>query len=115
MNHKNGLSDNTTVKKVKELCIGKTLTLLLEKRRMTVKELSFKSGVPQKTIYHLLSGRKGDIQTIEKLAEAFNVSLHYILYGCPDTRETNVIGLEDLFSGHFEIVVRKRTNENINN
>jgi transcriptional regulator with XRE-family HTH domain len=89
--------------------IADTIKLLLRQRGMTLRELSKKSGVPVSTISEWSANRepKSPTQT-RKVAEALGVSLHYLIFGEDDSQEPlQKLFKEDLFSGTFEISVKR--------
>lgn len=103
------LSEEKGMTKNKELCVGETLTKLLNEKKITAKDLSKTTKIPFSTIHHILSNRPiKNIMTLEKIADALGVSLHFLLFGKPDEREMKTVELPpELFSGVFEIIVRK--------
>lgn len=103
------LTEAPTMTKKKELCVGETLSLLLRGKKMTAKELSQRAGVPLSSVHHIINNRPiKNIMALERIAEELGVSLHFLLFGKPDEREEKNTTLHsDLFSGLFEIVVRK--------
>lgn len=99
------------MKKKVEIRIGPTLNWLMNEQGISIKELSFLSGVPQSTISHMKNNRQPrDISTVMAVAQALNVSLYYLLYGQQDpTAKADVMTdlASELFSGVFEITVKK--------
>lgn len=78
---------------------------------MTLKELSIATGVPQSTLSQWSANREpkkpGQIASV---AKHLSVSLHYLLFGVKDDNETiNLAEVlkQDLFSGTFEITIKK--------
>lgn len=103
------LPEEKDMTKTKELCVGETLTDLLAEKKISPKELSKKTKIPFSTIHHILSNRPiKNIMTLEKIADALGVSLHFLLFGKADDREVKITTIPpELFSGLFEIVIRK--------
>lgn len=99
------------MKKKMEIRIGSTLNWLMNEQGISIKELSFLSGVPQSTISHMKNNRQPrDISTVMAVAQALNVSLYYLLYGQQDpTAKADVMTdlASELFSGVFEVTVKK--------
>lgn len=97
--------------KGKEIIIGKVLMELMNKNNYSLKELAQISGVPQSTIAHLRANRKPrDISTVNALAEVFDITLHEMLYGEPDARNTLEITKRietELFNGVFELSLKR--------
>jgi predicted transcriptional regulator len=92
----------------KPLKIAQTLKKLIKDRDLTLKEVSSLTGIPASTIQHIVNGRSvKDVSTLIKIAEGFEVSLNFLLYGKDETPQEFKMSPEDLFSGVFEIVVRK--------
>lgn len=98
-----------------EVNIGPTLIRLMNEQGLSLKELSFSSGVPQSTISHMRNNRQPrDISTVMAVAQALHVSLFYLLYGQDDPlQKSEFIGglMAELFSGSFEIRVTKIKNK----
>ena len=94
-----------------EIKLGPTLNRLMHEQGVSLKELSIVSGVPQSTISHMRRNRQPrNISTVMAVAQALNVSLHYLLYGHGDPSERSDLVTDfssELFSGVFEITVKK--------
>lgn len=102
----NKLSESASMDK--PLKIAQTLKKLIKDRDLTLKEVSSLTGIPASTIQHIVNGRSvKDVSTLIKIAEGFKVSLSFLLYGKDDAPQEFKVSPEDLFSGVFEIVVRK--------
>jgi transcriptional regulator with XRE-family HTH domain len=98
-----------------EVKIGPTLIRLMNEQGFSLKELAFSSGVPQSTISHMRNNRQPrDISTVIAVAEALGVSLFYLLYGQHEPSQKSEFISElmtELFSGSFEIRVKKIRNK----
>ncbi|MCM2353724.1 MAG: helix-turn-helix domain-containing protein [Pseudobdellovibrio sp.] len=94
--------------------IGPVLKKLLKDRRMTLKEVSTATSVPSSTLSEWLNNRspKNPEQTL-KVAQYLEVSLHYLLFGEEDHQEplTKILK-EDVFSGTFEINIKRVRSKN---
>jgi transcriptional regulator with XRE-family HTH domain len=85
------------------------LKSLLEKHDMTVVQLARKTSVPKNTLFNWLSGMKPkDVEQAKRVAEVFNVSLDFLLFG---EQSPMVVGIADLKNeinaGVFEVILRK--------
>jgi transcriptional regulator with XRE-family HTH domain len=109
---KNGVA---TMDKKLEVKIGPTLIRLMNEQGLSLKELSFSSGVPLSTISHMRRNRQPrDISTVMAVARSLHVSLFYLLYGQDEpSQKSEFIGelMAELFSGAFEIRVKKIRNK----
>lgn len=89
--------------------IGVTLQNLLKQQNLSLRELSKRSGVPYTTLQEWTGNRnpKNSIQ-VRKVANLLGVSMHFLLFGEEDIHEplTKLLK-EDLFSGTFEITIKK--------
>ncbi len=98
-----------------EVKIGPTLIRLMNEQGLSLKELSFSAGVPLSTISHMRSNRQPrDISTVMAVAQALHVSLFYLLYGQDEPSQKSEFISElmaELFSGSFEIRVKKIRNK----
>ena len=95
------------------LKIGTTLRTLIKERRMTLVEISKATGVPATTIAEWSNNRapKNPVHA-QKVASHLGVSLHFLLFGEEDHQEpiTKLLK-EDLFSGTFEINIKRIRNK----
>lgn len=89
--------------------IGTVFKSLLEQRRMTLKEISKKTGVPSSTLSEWLNNRTPkNPEQIQKVAKALGVSMHFFLFGEEDSEEPlHKLLKEDVFSGTFEINIKR--------
>lgn len=94
-----------------EIKLGPTLNRLMHEQRVSLKELSITSGVPQSTLSYMRRNRQPrDISTAMAVARALGVSLYYLLYGHEDPAARGAFLTDlasELFSGAFEITVKK--------
>jgi len=85
------------------MTLSKNLRRLLEEHQLSVAQLSQRSGVPAKTLYHWLSGQQPQkIEHLFKISDAFTVSIEE-LYG----REKRAgVLTEDKVLGIYEVILR---------
>ncbi|MDX1470020.1 MAG: helix-turn-helix transcriptional regulator [Flavobacteriaceae bacterium] len=95
-----------------DLKIGKVLKRLLREQGLTTKELARRTGTPYATLNEWKNDRSPkNIRQVKKVAEELNVTLHYLLFGENDDQEPiQKILKEDLFSGVFEISIKRIKN-----
>lgn len=110
--HDTTIAGEYAVKTRRKVKIGSVLSRLMREHDFSIKELAFESGVPAGTISHLKNNRPPkDITAVGAIADVFGISLHYLLYEEEDPRilkaSQSPIGPNDLFSGVFEITVRR--------
>lgn len=94
-----------------ELQIGKTLSRLLKEKRVSLKELSAATGVPSSTLSQWSANRspKNTVQ-VAAVAKFLDVTMHYLLFGEEDGNQAFDLAQvlkQDLFSGVFEISIKK--------
>ena len=89
--------------------IGNIFKSLIEQRRMTIREVSKKSGVPSSTLAEWLNNRTPkNPEQIQKVAKTLGVSMHFFLFGEEDAEEPlHKLIKEDVFSGTFEINIKR--------
>lgn len=91
------------------LKIGPVLRATIEKRRLTLKEISRGTGVPATTIAEWANNRapKNPLH-LQRVADFLGLTIHYLLFGEEDRSEplTKLIR-EDFFSGTFEITIKR--------
>lgn len=93
----------------KLLKLGATMQALMREQGITIKELSFQSGVPVSTLAHFKNNRPPkDVAAIQRVAECLDCSLHFLLFGEHEkkTPDPNDIASE-LFTGVFEVTVKR--------
>jgi len=91
---------------------GENLKEMMTKKRVGVTELAKAINEPVKTVQEWVgSGARTPrkLEKIKKVAEFFNVSTHFLLYGEEDPRSGIGILLEktEIHTGLYEIVIRK--------
>lgn len=92
-----------------EIKTGSVLKTLISERRLTLKEISLGSGVPTSTIAEWSNRRvpKNPAQ-VRKVAKFLGVTTHFLLFGEEDSQEIlQKFIKEDIFSGTFEINIKK--------
>ncbi len=92
-----------------KLNVGNVLTEIFRERRLTIKEVAKASGVPASTLseWKLNRAPKNPEQAL-KVAEALDISLHFLLFGVEDRQEPlQKLLKEDVFSGTFEINIKR--------
>lgn len=75
--------------------LGNRLKDLLDERGMTVKGLAVLSGVPVNTIYAITKqngAKTARLDTLNKIADAFSISLPELLYGKTTSHNVSVNG-----------------------
>ncbi|MGE0761867.1 MAG: helix-turn-helix domain-containing protein [Bdellovibrionales bacterium] len=92
-----------------KLKIGPVLTSLIDKKRLTLKEISQACGVPASTLSEWkLNRMPKNPEHLRLVAEHLDVSLHYLLFGEEDGNEPlQKLIKEDLFQGTFEITLKR--------
>ena len=91
---------------------GLTLEKLMTGRGFTVTQLARKISEPVKSVHEWV-GENGRIPrnpaVLRKLAELFNVSVHFLLFGEEDARNTIASLLEktEIHTGLYEISIKK--------
>lgn len=96
------------MKTKKPLKLGPTLQRLLKERNMTMKELSFESGVPLSTLAHFKNNRPPkDIASVQLLADSLECTLHFLLFGENENKSEPGDIAAELFSGVFEVTVKR--------
>jgi transcriptional regulator with XRE-family HTH domain len=94
-----------------ELKIGQTLPRIMREKRLSVKELCKKSGVPVSTLHEWMNGRTPrDPVQAKKVADVLGISLNRLLFDEADFGESiNLTQMlkEDVFNGTFEINIKR--------
>ena len=102
-----------------EIKIAKVLSRIMKERRLSIKELSKLSGVPTSTLHEWQNGRSPrDPVKAKKLADALGISLNQLLFDENDKNEViqiQQILKEDVFSGVFEINIKRIKGKNEQN
>mgnify|MGYP000210946966 CR=1 FL=1 len=102
----------TFVEELHMSSFGVVLSALMKDRNLSAGKLADKVGYSAKTIQEWLgpNGRMPrDVAAIKKLAEFFNVSTHYLLYGEEDKRSdiASFLAKHEIFTGIYEISIKK--------
>lgn len=90
----------------------KNLRRLLALKGLSVKEVSHRSRIPAKTLYHWLNGqRPRNIQQVYQLCQILEVSLEELFgFSSQATVEGEPPGLgalfEEVHAGRFEVILR---------
>lgn len=89
--------------------IGKIFSQLVKERRYTLKEISNATGVPASTLAEWQANRTPkNPNQVRSVAKFLGVSLHYLLFGEEDHQDAiSKLIKEDLFSGTFEINIKR--------
>ncbi len=89
--------------------LSSTLNSLCKKRRITLSELARRAGVPKQTLHNWTLGRRSvNPDQLKKVAQALEVSVHYLLYGDQDPFETpNEEILKEIFSGDVRVTLHR--------
>lgn len=91
---------------------GKTLESLIEKHNMSVRQFAQEIGVSPKTAQEWV-GKEGRFpsnpESLKKIANLFDITIHELIYGEPDPREFLGAILEktEIHTGLYEITVKK--------
>jgi transcriptional regulator with XRE-family HTH domain len=80
--------------KKKELKISEVLPRLLEKRGLSLRELSRQTGIPQRTVAEWAKpgSKPSDVTAIKKCADLLQVSTDFLLWG----EDSNPVNFESL-------------------
>jgi hypothetical protein len=93
--------------------IAQTLRFLMERDRVSLKELSAQASIPLSSLTALRNGSRKSLRNPEhigRLSSFFKVTSHFILFGVEDPNSKQ--GLEqiikdDMFSGIFEVTLKR--------
>lgn len=94
----------------REVVFHSTLKQLMEKRRMSAKELSRATSIPASTLSTYLSGKKAAYapEHLSGLSEFFNISVDALLFGVPNQKDGNLDEfIEDIKLGKFDVILRR--------
>lgn len=101
--------------KRKDLKLGETLQHLMEKKGLTIKELSYRCKVPAPTLFHFKNNRPPkNVLDVGRVAECLGVTIHYLLLGEEEPRITKIIEeheARDGIVGRYEVRVRRIKDE----
>lgn len=90
------------------LKIGSVLKKLMSDERHTLTSISKATGVPKSTISEWMNNRAPNPVQASKVAKHLGVSLHFLLFSEEDAEEPLLkLMKEELFSGTFEISIKK--------
>lgn len=93
------------------LKIGEVFKKALKDRGLTLREVSQGSGVSISTLSEWSGNRKPkDPTQAQRVAKFLGLSLHYFLFGEPDSQEKinlSQIFKENVFEGTFEVSVKR--------
>lgn len=79
----------------KELTVGKRIMLLREERRFTREQLATRADISYKFLYEIENDmKKFSATTLERLSEALDVSMDFIMKGRQSPNDDIVITLE---------------------
>lgn len=89
--------------------LSTTIPTLCKKNRITLAELSRRSGIPKQTLHNWTIGRRSiNPDQLKKVSEVLKVSLHYLLYGEHDPFESpSEEILKEIFSGDVRVTLHK--------
>jgi transcriptional regulator with XRE-family HTH domain len=93
-----------------EMQLSKILKKLMSDKDLKASQLSRATGVPAQTLHNWLSGQKPrDIDQVKMVAEHFQISLDYLLYGINEKIEK--LSFEqyqnEINAGVFEVILKK--------
>jgi transcriptional regulator with XRE-family HTH domain len=86
-----------------------TLTSLCKKQKLTLAELSRRSGIPKQTLHNWTLGRRlVNPDQLKKAADALKVSVHYLLYGEQDPHDSpSEEIMREIFSGDVRVTLHR--------
>lgn len=105
--------------------LGLQLKKYLVQHNLKVSDLSLRSGIPKKTIYHWLNGqRPRNIEQVKRMADCLQLSVDALVFGSDPAPLTNFLSLsqqspdstvpnllqqhqDEIFAGQFEVVLRR--------
>lgn len=90
--------------------LAKVLKALLEDREISARELSRATKVPQATITSFLSGRSSNKpEHLLAIAEYFNVSLEFLLFGIERHQEPGLSSIltEGIYEGWLKVKIER--------
>jgi transcriptional regulator with XRE-family HTH domain len=97
----------------REVAIHLNLKQLMESTRVSLKEVSSKTGIPQSTLSTYVSGKKAsyDPTHLMKLSEHFGVSVDHLFFNVNqhNGKQNPIIEHEDeINAGLFKVVLRRK-------
>lgn len=90
-----------------ELKVRDTLKKLMTMNGETLISVAQQTGVPKSTIADWLTNRTPNPLQAVKVAKHFGVSLHFLLFGCEDTRDIRNGFMDELLDGTFEVSIKR--------
>ncbi len=88
--------------------LGKNILKRCKEKRISLSELAKLSGVQQPTLHGWTTGRAvHNIEDLKKVSIFLEISLHQLLFGCPDPFECNEDKIEEFVWGQVKIVLYK--------
>ena len=89
--------------------LGPILLTLCKRRGWTLARLSRESGVATQTLHGWSVGRKGvQLNQLQKVAAALEVSIHQLAFGAPDPFEApSEEILKEIFSGDVRVTLQR--------
>jgi len=99
-----------------EIRIGQTLKRLLSQKGLTLKQVSFETGIPYSTLYTWsLNRHPKDLLKVGRLARYLGVNIQELLFGEPLNSSSATGGDRHLglaqgsreIEGRFEVVIRR--------
>jgi transcriptional regulator with XRE-family HTH domain len=90
--------------------LSKIIKRLMSEKDLSIAQLSRATFVPAQTLHNWLAGQKPrDVDQVKKVAEYFDVTLDYLLYGI--INESHLEPLEkyreEINAGMFEVILRR--------
>ena len=88
---------------------SKILKKLMADRDISVRQLSKTCGLPVSTLASYLSGKKASYspEHLERLAEHFDVSIDFLLFGRDRISGVNALPTEQLFEGWLKVKIER--------
>lgn len=89
--------------------LGSNLQSLCKQRGWSLTRLAKESGVPIQTLHGWSTGRRSvDLKQVKKVAEAFKISIHHLVFGEPDPYEApGEEILREIFSGDVRVTLHR--------
>lgn len=89
--------------------LASTLIQICKKKGWSLARLSRASGVPTQTLHGWTTGRKAvQLDQLQNVAVALDVSIHQLAFGEPDPREK--VGeevLREIFNGDVRVILQR--------
>ncbi len=89
--------------------LAETLRKILVERDISVTALAKMSSVSRSNLHQWLQGANPNISQLVQVAKALNVTVDFLLTGIsePEPDLNKLFSSAQIFSGHFEITVKK--------